>query len=74
MKAKDMRDRRPEELQQLLTAWREELFRLNVQSMTGQLEKSSRARGIKKNIARVLTILREQVGRDEKPGRESEAS
>ncbi len=58
MKAKEMRDKTSEELNHLLAAWREELFNLNVRAMTGQMKQYSRVREIKKDIARVLTIVR----------------
>jgi large subunit ribosomal protein L29 len=40
-------------------ALREQLFKLRFQAATGQLESASRVRGVRKDIARVLTILRE---------------
>jgi len=54
-----MREKTVEELDHLLATWREELFNLNVQAMTGQMEQYSRVRHIKKDIARALTILGE---------------
>ncbi len=58
MKAKEMREKTAEELRHLLGTWREELFNLNVRAMTGQMEQYSKVREIKRDIARVLTILR----------------
>ncbi len=65
MKIKEIRDKTPEELKRLLADTREELFKLNVQSMTGQMEKTGRARQIKKSIARVLTVMEERRGTPE---------
>jgi len=43
----------------------EQLFALRLQKVTGQLEKSSKVREAKREMARVLTVLREkrQAGR-----------
>ncbi|MDD5557559.1 MAG: 50S ribosomal protein L29 [bacterium] len=57
MKAKEMREKDPEELRALVAGWREELFKLGVQSMTGQIEQYSRMREMRRNIARALTVL-----------------
>ena len=48
------------ELLSRLAEYREELFNLRFQLVTGQLENSSRVKLIKKDIARVLTELRER--------------
>lgn len=62
MKIKEIRDKTPEELKRLLADTREELFKLNVQSMTGRVEHTGRARQIKKSIARILTVMEERRG------------
>ena len=58
MKAKEMREKAPEELHHLLAGWREELFALRVKAMTGQMEQYSRVGAIRKEIARALTVLK----------------
>jgi large subunit ribosomal protein L29 len=40
-------------------ALREQLFRLRFQVATGQLESASRMRGVRRDIARIQTILHE---------------
>ena len=60
MKAKEMRGKTPGEIMQLLAGWREELFKLNVQAMTGQMEQYSRRGALRKDIARALTVLKGQ--------------
>ena len=60
MKAREMREKTIEELEHLLDEWREELFKLKVQAMSGQPEKLSQTQNIRKNVARVLTILGER--------------
>jgi large subunit ribosomal protein L29 len=59
MKASQMRDMSREDLVLEENALREQLFKLRFQAATGQLESASRVRGVRKDIARVLTILRE---------------
>ncbi|MBE1515435.1 MULTISPECIES: 50S ribosomal protein L29 [Nesterenkonia] len=47
-------------LAEALRSSKEELFNLRFQSATGQLENSSRLRDIKRDIARIYTVLRER--------------
>ncbi|MBE9402726.1 50S ribosomal protein L29 [Brachybacterium sp. p3-SID1565] len=48
---------------------KDELFKLRFQSATGQLESSGRLRSVKKDIARIYTILRErELGIRQAPG------
>ena len=48
---------------------KDELFKLRFQSATGQLERSGRLRSVKKDIARIYTILRErELGIRQAPG------
>ncbi|TCS80007.1 50S ribosomal protein L29 [Pectinatus cerevisiiphilus] len=60
MKVKDIRDMSDGELNQKLASLKEELFNLRFQLATGQLENPMRIKDIKKTIARVKTIQREQ--------------
>lgn len=60
MKAKDIRDLTAGELDQKLSGLKEELFNLRFQLATGQLENPMRIREVKKNIARVKTVQRQQ--------------
>jgi large subunit ribosomal protein L29 len=62
VKAKEMREKTMEELNHLLGQWREEIFTLNTQAVTGQTEQYGRLRKLKKDIARALTILKEHEG------------
>lgn len=59
MKAVDIRQKSKEEKNNLLADFRKELFNLRVQKKTGQIEKVGRIRVVKKEIARILTILSE---------------
>ena len=60
MKANKFRDMTQDELNQNLTEFKSELFNLRFQLATGQLENPMRIREVKKNIARVKTVLRER--------------
>jgi len=61
MKASQMRDMSRDDLVLEETALREQLFKLRFQAATGQLESASRVRGVRKDIARIQTILREMA-------------
>jgi len=60
MKASQMRDQTLEELQDKERDLSEQLFALRLQKVTGQLEKPARVRQVRKDLARVLTILHER--------------
>ncbi|MBQ1349595.1 MAG: 50S ribosomal protein L29 [Ruminococcus sp.] len=60
MKASELRELSVEELQRKLTELKEELFNLRFQLAVNQLENSSRIGAVKKDIARVSTILRQR--------------
>ncbi|MBE3102125.1 MAG: 50S ribosomal protein L29 [Firmicutes bacterium] len=60
MKANKFRDMSGDELNENLAQLKSELFNLRFQLATGQLENPMRIREVKKNIARVKTILRER--------------
>ncbi|KPJ64707.1 50S ribosomal protein L29 [candidate division KD3-62 bacterium DG_56] len=65
-KASALREHSDQELQQQLRHLRDELFRLRFQRATKQLDKEDRLRQVRKDIARVLTILHERgVGREQ---------
>ena len=60
MKASQLRDQTMEELQDRERELSEQLFALRLQKVTGQLEKPARVRQVRKDLARVLTILHER--------------
>jgi large subunit ribosomal protein L29 len=60
MKAKELRELNIEELQQKRGDLREDLFRLKMRKAVAQLENPVRLRQLRRNIARVETILRER--------------
>jgi len=49
-----------ERLAELLREAKEELFNLRLQNATGQLDNTARLRAVRKDIARVYTVMRER--------------
>lgn len=60
MKAAEVRKLSPAELQGKLLDLKKDLFQLRMQHATNQLDNPIRIAEVKKDIARVKTILREQ--------------
>ena len=59
MNVKELRDKTPVELEEQLKKLKEELFNLRFQNAINQLDNPTRIAAVKKDIARVKTILRE---------------
>jgi large subunit ribosomal protein L29 len=60
VKPSALRNMKPGEIETNLTDAREELMKLRFQQVTGQLTDSSRLQILRRNVARMMTILREQ--------------
>ena len=82
MKASELRDLTDKSLRELadddlaakLGEAREELFNQRFQAATGQLESHGRLRSVKKDIARIYTVVRErELGIRSAPGTETES-
>jgi large subunit ribosomal protein L29 len=58
--AHEMRTLTDDDLEEQLRASKEELFNLRFQAATGQLESHGRLRSVRREIARIYTILRER--------------
>jgi len=58
MKIDEVRKMTPDQLQDQLISLKKEQFNLRFQAATGQLEKTHRASEIRKDIARIKTVLR----------------
>jgi large subunit ribosomal protein L29 len=58
MKIDEVRKMTPDQLQDQLLQLKKEQFNLRFQAATGQLEKTHRASEIRKDIARIKTVLR----------------
>ena len=67
MKAKELRDKTAQELQAQEADFKKELFNLKMQHATGQGENPMMLRSLKKDIARVKTIitLKQKGAKDE---------
>ena len=65
MKANELRDKSTAELESQLTSLKKDLFFLRMQHATNQLENPVKIQSVKKDIARVKTILRERELRTE---------
>ena len=57
MKAADLRTKTPDELKDALMGLRKEQFNLRFQKASGQLENTARARQVRRDIARLKTVL-----------------
>lgn len=62
MKAAELRKLGSEDLNKKLEEARKDLFNLRFRHAVGQLEKSSRLREARRDVARLLTLLGEQEG------------
>ena len=60
MKATELRQKTVEELEALSKESRENLFQLRFKHYTGQLEKTAEMRAVRRDIARIETIIRER--------------
>ena len=65
MKANELRDKTTAELEAKLTELKKDLFFLRMQHATNQLDNPLKIQTVKKDIARVKTILRERELRTE---------
>jgi large subunit ribosomal protein L29 len=64
MKVSELKELAVEELQRKEQDLRKELFNLRFQQATGEIENPMRIRTIRKNIARVLTVITERDKKD----------
>ena len=61
MKIGECRDLGADELQQRVKEIDDQLFRLRIQKSMGQLEAPAKVRGVRRDLARIKTILREKT-------------
>lgn len=59
MKASEIKDMSVEEMNEKLADLKDELFRLRFQLAVNQLDNTARLKAVKKDIARIKTVLRE---------------
>jgi large subunit ribosomal protein L29 len=60
MKASELREKTPEELTSNLEELLKEQFNLRMQQGTGQLSRPSRMKEVRREIARIKTVMNEQ--------------
>jgi large subunit ribosomal protein L29 len=65
MNAADLREMNRDELVETLADAKEELFNLRFQLATNQLDNTARFREVKKDIARIRTVMRERESTEE---------
>ena len=58
MKIDDIRGMTPDQLNEQLVSLKKEQFNLRFQKATGQIEKTHRVNEVRKDIARIKTVLR----------------
>ncbi len=61
MNASELRDKTPDQLREELANLKKESFNLRFQQATGQLENTARMRIVKRDTARVKTVLNEKA-------------
>ncbi|MBK8817121.1 MAG: 50S ribosomal protein L29 [Methylococcaceae bacterium] len=62
MKAKDLRKKTKDEMVVLLADLLKEKFNLKMQKGTGQLAKPSQVKSVRRDIARIHTLIKETAG------------
>lgn len=60
MKTKDINELTTAEMLDKEKSYKDELFNLRFQLATGQLENTARLKQVRRNVARIKTVLRQQ--------------
>ncbi len=71
MKAEEIRSLSEKEREEKIADFSQEIFNLRFQLATGKIENPSRLRGLRRDIARLKTIQRENRVADENPAKQS---
>ncbi len=61
MDAAELRDKTPDQLRDELANLKKEAFNLRFQQASGALENTARMRAVRRDVARVLTVLNEKA-------------
>ncbi|MCK0151856.1 50S ribosomal protein L29 [Marivita sp. S6314] len=61
MNAKELGDKTPDQLRDELVTLKKEAFNLRFQQATGQLENTARIREVRRNVARINTVLNQKA-------------
>ncbi len=61
MSAQELRNKTADQLREDLAALKKEAFNLRFQQATGQLENTARMKTVRRDVARVMTVLNEKA-------------
>lgn len=61
MNAKELHDKTPDQLREELVTLKKEAFNLRFQQATGQLENPARIKVVRRDVARVKTVLNQKA-------------
>jgi len=61
MNAQELRDKTPDQLREELASLKKEAFNLRFQQATGAIENTARMRNVKRDVARVKTVLNQKA-------------
>jgi large subunit ribosomal protein L29 len=61
MNAQELNTRTPDQLRDSLVALKKEAFNLRFQQATGQLENTARMRMVRRDVARIKTVLNQKA-------------
>ncbi|MDP2740113.1 MAG: 50S ribosomal protein L29 [Pseudorhodobacter sp.] len=61
MNAQELKAKTPDQLRDQLVALKKEAFNLRFQQATGQLENTSRMRNVRRDVARIKTVLNQKA-------------
>ncbi len=61
MKGKDLKEMTDEELRQKFSDAQDEIVNLRIQKSTGEIEQPLRLRTLRRDIARILTIMKQRT-------------
>ena len=61
MKAEELRTKTPDQLRDSLVALKKEAFNLRFQAATNQMENTARMRSVRRDVARIMTVLNRQA-------------
>lgn len=61
MKAEELKGKTPDQLRDSLVALKKEAFNLRFQAATNQLENTARIRAVRRDVARIRTVLNQKA-------------
>ncbi|SNR53694.1 50S ribosomal protein L29 [Puniceibacterium sediminis] len=61
MNAKELHDKTPDQLRDELVSLKKEAFNLRFQQATGQMENTSRMKIVRRDVARIKTVLNQKA-------------